>query len=234
MHEVRPPPPMAYFYFDFRDGYKQTRRGAISSLLSQLSAQSDDCRDLLYHLYSVHNSGAQMPSDGILTECLKNMLSLPSEVPMYIIMDAIDECPNTSGIPSPREQILVFVQDLIGLSLPNIRLCVTSRSEIDIQGVLGPLLPSRFRISLHDESGQKKDIANYIKTFVYSDTRMRRWKEEDKELVITVLTERAGGMSGPHCAPIRLAHIVYYPGFDGRIANWKSCETVSHQVSAIS
>jgi hypothetical protein len=218
MHEARLAS-MAYFYFDFRDVHKQTRRDAISSLLFQLSAQSDDCCDILCRLYSVHNSGAQMPSDGILTECLKNMLSLPSKAPTYIIMDAIDECPNTSGTPSPREQILDLVEDLIDLSLPNLRLCVTSRPEIDIQVVLEPLLPSHFRVSLHDATGQKKDIINYIHTFVYTDRNMRRWREEDKHLVIEVLTERANGMSGPHCAPIRLAHIVYYPGFDGRIAN---------------
>jgi hypothetical protein len=227
---------IAYFYFDFKDIHKQTHRDAISSLLFQLSDQSDDCRNILHRLYSVHNSGAQMPSDGILAGCLKDMLSPPSrlsEAPMYIIMDAIDECPNTSATPSPREEILDLIEGLIGLS-PNLRLCVTSRSEIDIQVVLKPLLPSRFRVSLHDESGQKQDIADYIRAFVYSDRKMRRWKEEDKELVIKVLTERADGMSGPHCAHIRLTHIVYYPGFDGRIANWNSCDTVSHQVFAVS
>ncbi|KAF8461786.1 hypothetical protein DFH94DRAFT_687010, partial [Russula ochroleuca] len=187
---------IAYFYFDFKDIHKQTHRDAISSLLFQLSDQSDDCRNILHRLYSVHNSGAQMPSDGILAGCLKDMLSPPSrlsEAPMYIIMDAIDECPNTSATPSPREEILDLIEGLIGLS-PNLRLCVTSRSEIDIQVVLKPLLPSRFRVSLHDESGQKQDIADYIRAFVYSDRKMRRWKEEDKELVIKVLTERADGM----------------------------------------
>ena len=224
---------MAYFYFDFKDMHKQTRRDAISSLLFQLSAQSDDCCDILYHLYLVHNSGAQMPSDGILTECLKNMLSLSSKAPTYIIMDAIDECPNTFGTPSPREQILDLIEDLIDLSLPNLRMCVTSRFEIDIQAVLEPLLPSHLRVSLHDEIGQKQDIANYIKTFVYSERHMRRWREEDKKLVIEELTRRADGMSGPHYAPIRLAHIIYYPGFDGRIASWKICDAVCHQVSAM-
>ena len=224
---------LAYFYFDYKDTHKQTRRDAISSLLFQLSAQSDDCCDILYRLYLVHNSGAQMPSDGILTECLKNMLSLSSKAPTYIIMDAIDECPNTFGTPSPREQILDLIEDLIDLSLPNLRLCVTSRPEIDIQLVLEPLLRPHFRVSLHDAIEQKQDIADYIEAFVYSDRNMRRWREEDKKLVIEELTRRADGMSGPHYVPIRLAHIVYYPGFDGRIANWKSCDAVSHRVSAV-
>jgi hypothetical protein len=157
---------------------------------------------------------------------------MPNEVPMYIIMDAIDECSNTSGMPSPREEILDLVKELIGLSLPNLRLCVTSRSEFDIQVALEPL--TTLRVSLHDEIGQKQDIANYIETFVYSDRSMRRWREEDKKLVIYDLTKRADGMSGLHCAPIHFAHIVCYSGFDGWFACWKPCDAVSHQISAAS
>ena len=221
---------MAYFYFDFRDIHRQTCRHAISSLLLQLSAQSDDYHDILYCLYSEHNSGAQMPSDGILTECLKTMLSLQSEVPTYIIMDAIDECPNTSGTPSPREEVLGLLRQLFCLRLPNLRLCVTSRPEIDIREVLEPL--TSLRVSLHDEIGQKQDIADYIRAVVYSDPDMRRWRYEDKELVIDVLTKRAGGMSEPHYAPICLAHIIYYPGFYGRFSSWICYVAAPHQACA--
>ena len=187
---------MAYFHFDFRDIHKQSRRDVISSLLFQLSTQSNRRHDILYRSFLAQDSGAQRPSDSILTECLKDMLLMPSEVPIYIIMDAIDECPNTSGIPSSRKEILDLVEELIGLSLPNLRLCVTNRSDFDIRVVLEPL--SSFRVSLHDEIGQKQDIANYIKAVVYSDPKMRIWRAEDKELVINVLTERADGMSGLH------------------------------------
>jgi hypothetical protein len=183
---------MAYFYFDFRDIHKQSRRDMVSSLLFQLSSQSNRRHEILYRLYLAHSSGPdsdpQRPSNGILTECLKDMLPMRSDVPMYIIMDAIDECPNTSGMP----EVLDLVEELIGLSLPNLRLCVTSRSESDIRIALEPLSP--FRVSLHDEIGQKQDIANYIKAVVYSDPKMRRWRVEDKELVINVLTERADGV----------------------------------------
>ena len=190
---------MAYFYFDFRDIYKQGRRDMISSLLFQLSSQSIHYHDILHRLYLAHY-GTQAPSDGVLTECLKDMLLIPNGAPVYIFMDAIDECPNISGVPSPREEVLDLVEELINLRLPNLRLCVTSRPEIDICVALEPLSSSE--LSLHDESGQKGDIADYIKRFVHSDRRMRRWREEDKELVIQVLTERADGGSESHCALI--------------------------------
>jgi hypothetical protein len=49
-------------------------------------------------------------------------------------------------------------------------------------------------VSLHDEIGQKQDIADYISSFVHSDRRMRRWRDEDKDLVIKMLSEKADGM----------------------------------------
>ena len=82
------------------------------------------------------------------------------------------------------------MEDLIDSQLPNLRICVTSRPEADIKPVLEPLT---FRaISLHDESGQKQDIENYIKSIVHK--KMRKWTAEHKKLVIDVLTERAQGM----------------------------------------
>jgi len=50
------------------------------------------------------------------------------------------------------------------------------------------------RVSLHEEGGQTEDINNYVRSFVLNDKAMRRWRAEDKELVIDVLSERAQGM----------------------------------------
>ena len=107
-------------------------------------------------------------------------------------MDALDECPITSTIPSPREEVLELVEELVGLHLPNVHICVTSRPEHDIQAVLGHL--TSHPVSLHDETGQQLDIATYVTSFVQSDRRMRRWREEDKDLVIKTLSEKADGM----------------------------------------
>jgi len=125
-------------------------------------------------------------------ECLKEMFTLEAQEPIYIIMDALDECPNTTGIPSPREQLLNFVVELVHLHLPNLHICVTSRLEHDIQAVLERLTPHP--VTLHNESGQHQDIADYVTFFVYSNERMRRWRQADKDLVIKILLERADGM----------------------------------------
>jgi hypothetical protein len=183
---------MAYFYFDFRDTDKQHRRGLLSSLLCQLCAESDPCYEILSRLYSNHAGGTREPSEGALTRCLMDMLQLEGQPAIYIIVDALDECPNTSGMPTPREKVLEFLEDLIDSQIPNVHICVTSRPEFDIRSVLEPLTP--FRVSLHDESGQKKDILDYVSTVVNSDRRMRKWRAQEKQLVIDTLSERADGM----------------------------------------
>jgi NACHT domain len=183
---------MAYYYFDFRDVKKQDCYGLLSSLILQLSAESDSCCNILSQLYSDNSRGIRKPTMGALKNCLSDMLNLPGQGPIYIIVDALDECPNLSGTPSAREEVLALIEELVDLKLPNVHLCVASRPEMDIRVVLEEL--TSLKISLHDESGQKEDIFEYIKSIVRSDRSMRRWKEEDRQLVVDTLSERADGM----------------------------------------
>jgi hypothetical protein len=127
-------------------------------------------------------------------QCLKEMLKLPDQHPIYLIMDALDECSNISGIPSPRDQVLQLVKELVDLDAPNLHICVTSRPEVDIRDVLEPLTSRR--VSLHDQTGQQKDIEDYVRSVVYSNSEpiMRRWRKEDKELVVETLSNLADGM----------------------------------------
>ena len=183
---------MAYFFFDFRDAQKQHRRDLLSSLLFQLSARSDACHRIFARFYLDHDEGAQQPSDDELSKCLTDMLKVEGQPPTYIIIDALDESPNISGMPTAREKVLQFLEELVGSQLPNARLCVSSRTEIDIRSILEPL--ARFRVSLHEESGQMADISGFIKSVVHSDRNMRRWSEENKKLVIDTLSEKADGV----------------------------------------
>jgi hypothetical protein len=183
---------LAFYYFDFRDEKKKDRRGLLSSLLFQLCDQSDSYCDKLSHLYSTHRNGLQPPHDDALAKCLRDMLGSSGEAPVYLIIDALDECPIASGTPSHRESVLRLVKDLVDLRLQNVRVCVTSRPEVDIKAVLEPLeFPS---ISLHDEEGQKQDIIDYIRSVVHSDRMTQKWREEDKERVVRVLSQKANGM----------------------------------------
>ena len=183
---------MGYYYFDFRYTTRQDVRGLLTSLLAQLCAKSDSCYDILSELFSKNDAGSQQPNNHSLTECLKKMIQLPRQPMIYIIVDALDECPN-SGFPNPaREKVLDLFEQLSDSNLPNLRICVTSRPEVDIRDVLEPLISHQ--ISLHDESGQKNNILEYISSVVLTDRKMRRWRSEEKQLVIGMLLAKADGM----------------------------------------
>ena len=183
---------MAYYYFDFRDVKKQDCYGLLTSIISRLSSKSDSCFDILSQLYSDHDSGMGKPDIGELKKCMRDMLSLPRQAPFYIIIDGVDECPNFPGRPSARGEVLELIEELVNLKLRNVHLCVASRPEMDIRGVLEPL--TSLKISLHDEKGQKEDIIAYIKSVVSSDRSIRRWKEEDKQFAVDTLSDKADGM----------------------------------------
>jgi hypothetical protein len=183
---------LTFFYFDFRDDQKKDQRGLLSSLLVQLCDQSDAYSAILSDFYVAHGGGSQHASNRELVACLKDMLKLPGQATVHIIVDALDECPTTSDLSLPREKVLELVKELADLQIPNLRICITSRPEADIVPVLEPIA---FRsISLHGEKGQVKDIAEYIRSVIHTSGETRRWKDTDKQLVIDELIKKADGM----------------------------------------
>ncbi|KAI0255528.1 hypothetical protein BJV78DRAFT_681434 [Lactifluus subvellereus] len=190
-------PRVIYFFFDFKDEGKQDTRALLSSLLVQLCDQFDSSFKVLFNMYSSHKRGKQQPSEDALSQCLKDMLLSAGQSPIYLIVDALDESPDTSkvlGAPPSRRMVLDVVKELVELRLSNLHICVTSRPEADIRSVLEPL--ARFKMSLHDQDGQKEDIANYVHSVIYSDKEqgMKRWRQDVKDLVIKTLSEKANGM----------------------------------------
>ena len=198
---------LGYFYFDFGDANKQHRHDLLTSLLFQLSARSVPRCGILSRLYAVHDDGARQPTDRELTKCLEKMLKLPDQRPIYLIIDALDESPDTFGIPSPREDVLRLVTELVKLRLPDLHLCVTSRPNMDINNAFEPSSPDSdveddfepltpLGVSLHDESGQREDIMEYVRSVVYSNSEriMKGWEKGEKDLVIKTLSNRADGM----------------------------------------
>ena len=183
---------LAMYYYDFKEDKKKDLCGLLSSVLFQLCNQSDSYHRIISTFYSTHFNGAQSPSDDELVRCLVDLLKLPGSKPIYLIVDALDECPSTSSLSSPREELLSLMEDLVEAKLPNLRICVTSRPEVDIKTILEPL--AFCSVSLHDASGQQKDIRDYIKSIVNTNTKMGTWNSRHKQLVIDVLTRKADGM----------------------------------------
>jgi hypothetical protein len=185
---------IAYYYFDFKDAAKRDLRGLLSSILTQLGADSDKCLRVLSQLHMTYRDGSEQPSEESLAQVLKIMLKDSVQLPVYVIVDALDECPDNNATPSARKKVLDFMKDLIKSEYPNLHLCITSRPEQDIQTALDPLTSTSPRVSLHEEGGQREDINNYIRYFVQNNDTMGKWRKEDKEMVIDTLSERADGM----------------------------------------
>jgi hypothetical protein len=183
---------LAFFYFDFRDISKQDARSLLSSLLIQLCRESDNYSEILSSRYSTHGNGTRQPSEELLMECLKDMLNVPGQGELYIVVDALDECPNFRGCPTPREQVLTILQELVVLRHPHVHFCFTSRPEVDIQKAMEDL--TAHNMSLHEQVGQNRDISDYIEFIFSSDQHIQRWKEGDKELAKNTLLTGARGM----------------------------------------
>ncbi len=183
---------LGFFYHDHNEDEKRGLRGLLSSVLVQLCHQSDSYCDILSKFFTDHWSGSRSASDDELIDCLKEILELTGQAPVFLIVDALDECPNTSTLPSRRGEVLTLMEKLIKLRLPNLRLCVTSRPEADIKSVFNPL--TSYVVSLHDAKGQMEDINNFIENAVTTNINMREWKPEHRQLVIDALTKAADGM----------------------------------------
>src|ERR1700730_2311417 len=105
---------LTFFYCDFREERKRDLRGLLSCLLLQLCRQSDSYCDLLSKFFSDHEHGSQHASDAALVRCLKNILELPRQHPVYLIVDALDECPNPPVRLPHRKEVLHLLEELIG------------------------------------------------------------------------------------------------------------------------
>ena len=137
---------------------------------------------------------------------------------MYIIVDGIDECPNKYGSPSPRESVLRLLRELAQLGHSDLHIGVTSRPEPDIEAILRPLLSHR--VSLHEESGQNRDIIDYVKATVDSDHKMSKWSLMNKQLVIDTLSQKVDGMyAAIFKFPCNLYAHLHCSGFAGSSAS---------------
>jgi len=184
---------LTYFYFDARveEEQKKNLRGLLSSLLVQLCDQSDSYCDLLSEFFSDRKKRSQHAS---LEECLKKVLEPKRPYPVYLIVDALDECPKKSVRRTPRGEVLQFLKEFVK-SIPNLHICVTSRPETDIKLVLDHLT-SYPPVQLHEEEQQIGDINRHIKWFVNHDEEIMKqeWTMEVKQHVIDVLIRKSGGM----------------------------------------
>jgi hypothetical protein len=136
--------------------------------------------------------GSRSASDDELMKCLENMVKSQGQAPVNIVIDALDECSNTFGIPSERENVLSALKNLFDLHCPSLRICITSRPEQDIKEALTPFASQS--LCLHNQDGQKGDILCYIISTVEDIAAKKKWRPSDRQTVIDELSDKADGM----------------------------------------
>lgn len=129
------------------------------------------------------------PSIKELVELLSSIL--PGFDNVYIVIDALDECPKADR---SRECLMDILVNITSWGKESLHLFLTSRKEIDIGRALGPCASSLDHV--WTTSLQPGDIVEDVQTFVGQSLKERsfsKWKDSWKSEVKDALSSRAQG-----------------------------------------
>lgn len=173
---------MTYFYFDFNDPQKQQVMSLLRSLLTQLSAKSPRCPDVLVNLRSACQKRGQQPTSADLLNTLKDIVGYFGHV--YIILDALDEC-------LQQDELLRLLTELSDWKLANLHIVATSRRERWIEDGLTGLVSSQKGL---ESDLVDADIRTYLGILLAVDSRFQKWSAEERQEIEDTLIKRAHGM----------------------------------------
>lgn len=159
----------------------QTPVNLVASLVRSLILKEPVIPEDVKAVYENHILQGTRPS---LSECSRLLQAVVGRFSkVFIVLDALDECPTTGGA---RDDLLAEIQKL----QPGISLLVTSRDIPNIEhGLHGPYC---LEVRAHDE-----DIKNYIKEHISSSNELMVYTRRDPKLyddIITTIVGKAQGM----------------------------------------
>ena len=167
---------------------KQKVANFMSSVITDLCAQTDDLPDPVKQLYLKCNNGHREPP---LSDLLCIFLAImPRFVAVYVVIDALDECPTKDD---ERQELLKTIKAIHDQSAMNLHLLVTSRRHYDIEAVIGSLIgvvAIQIESTMNDE-----DIKMYIHSEVQAITKKNTWWHDKLcTAVEETLSKGANGM----------------------------------------
>lgn len=177
---------LAYFFFDFNNSSKQSEENLLRSLLVQLAPCSENGLEILDALLSSCNGGISEPNMQTLLENLYQCISIVGEV--FIIVDALDECPSREGLLRSVKQIMETKRD-------NLHMLVTSRPERDIESSFDHWLDQDQRLNIQSDVVDA-DIRTHIAGCLERDSGLIKWANNStaRTLIEDTLMEKAAGM----------------------------------------
>lgn len=111
---------IAFVFCNYKDQIEQTGPNLIAAFVSQLLWNRPDIAMPLEEIYNKHMKHRSRPSFEALTQVLQSVCSNHSTV--YLVVDALDECSDTSGVRNQLIDKLLSFQDG-----KDVRLLFTSR-----------------------------------------------------------------------------------------------------------
>jgi hypothetical protein len=162
---------VAFIYFNYKEKAIQTMVNLVASLLKQLVQTQSVIPSKLRSLYEQHIGRNTRPT---LVECSELLhVELTAYSKAFIIVDALDECDESSG--SRRD----LIAQLLRLP-PNISLMITSRDVPSIQHKLSHFC--RLEVRANDA-----DVRTYLERRIKREERLARHVEADPALRHTIL-----------------------------------------------
>lgn len=154
----------------------------IRSLVIQFAAQSPHLPDLLQSAHSRSQLEQKKPTTEEMTDVLRQMLN--SFKTTYILLDALDEC-------TDREDLLEFIETLMGWNIDSLHVLTTSRKENDIAISLDILVTHQLCIQ---SALVDADIRVHILERLSNDTKLKKWPGDVQKEIENALMEGAKGM----------------------------------------
>ena len=164
---------LAYWYFDFNDTSRQTVENWLRCVIRQLAAVEEAIPQALIDLASEFRAAGKQPTVQKLTLTLNAILeNLQRDV--FLVMDALDECPERAGHVKRRD-LLTYLTQLHSRGHRNLHILATSRAEIDIQRNLENIATQNMRI----EELFHNDIRLLVQNRL-GEGKLARWSREVK------------------------------------------------------
>lgn len=163
----------------------------LASLVKQLCSRQPDTPQSIKSLYELKEKGQRPPNEtleAILTTVARGYLTV------YIVIDALDECPLLDG---ERRRLFGSLRQIMAATPANIHIFCTSRSEADIDSAMGTLLPPPLQVAMVNITVRRNAIDHDIGLFIdltLSSYEYQSWPEDIKAEARKSLVDKADGM----------------------------------------
>ena len=170
----------ALFYFSFSDNEKQSYESLLRSLIVQLGWREPGLSMLVQ---TFEKPNATVPGIDELEKILSSSIESFDEA--FILLDALDECPETGE----RQILLERLERLSGA--PNLKILVTSREVGDVRFSMELLGADKIAIAADFVDA---DIHKWVSSQLLRDRKLIRLDLATKALVEKTITQKADGM----------------------------------------